>query len=90
MKAIVYQGPGSKALLERPRPQLTAPTAAVVRLTKTTICGADLNTLKGDVPSRQPGRTVGHARRPGYRRRSSFARTSSRPAAALPMSAFTA
>jgi alcohol dehydrogenase len=60
MKALVYLGPAKKALEERPRPEITAPTDAIVRITKTTICGTDLHILKGDVPSCQPGRILGH------------------------------
>jgi alcohol dehydrogenase len=60
MKAFVYQGPGKKALEERPKPDIAVPTDAVVRITKTTICGTDLHILKGDVPTCQPGRILGH------------------------------
>ena len=60
MKALVYQGPGKKALEERPKPEITAPTDAIVKITKTTICGTDLHILKGDVPTCQPGRILGH------------------------------
>jgi len=60
MKALVYLGPGKKALEERPKPQLTAPGDAIVKITKTTICGTDLHILKGDVPTCQPGRILGH------------------------------
>src|SRR5450432_1234292 len=60
MKAFVYLGPGKKALEERPKPDLTAPTDAIVKITKTTICGTDLHILKGDVPTCQPGRILGH------------------------------
>ena len=49
MKALVYQGPGKKALEDRPKPDITAPTDAIVKVTKTTICGTDLHILKGDV-----------------------------------------
>jgi alcohol dehydrogenase len=45
MKALVYLGPAKKAL---------------AKITKTTICGTDLHILKGEVPSRQPGRILGH------------------------------
>ncbi len=38
MKALVYNGPGKKAVEERPKPEVSAPTDAVVRLAKTTIC----------------------------------------------------
>jgi alcohol dehydrogenase len=60
MKALVYQGPGKKALEERPKPAVQAPSDAIVKITKTTICGTDLHILKGDVPSCQPGRILGH------------------------------
>jgi len=60
MKALVYQGPGKKAVEDRPMPKITAPTDAIVRITKTTICGTDLHILKGDVPTCKPGRILGH------------------------------
>jgi alcohol dehydrogenase len=60
MKALVYQGPGRKVLQDHPKPGITAPSDAIVRITKTTICGTDLHILKGDVPSCQPGRILGH------------------------------
>jgi len=60
MKALVYLGPGKIALEERPKPEITAPTDAIVKITKTTICGTDLHILKGDVPSCVPGRILGH------------------------------
>jgi alcohol dehydrogenase len=60
MKALVYHGPGQKSLDERTRPGIQAPTDAIVRITKTTICGTDLHILKGDVPTCEPGRILGH------------------------------
>ena len=60
MKAFVYQGIEKKALEDRPKPELTAPTDAIVKILKTTICGTDLHILKGDLPSCQPGRILGH------------------------------
>ena len=60
MKALVYQGPGQKALEDRPIPEIKAPSDAIVRVSKTTICGTDLHILKGDVPSCSPGRILGH------------------------------
>jgi len=60
MKALVYRGPGQKVLEDRPRPALQAPGDAIVRVTKTTICGTDLHILKGDVPTCAPGRILGH------------------------------
>jgi alcohol dehydrogenase len=60
MKALVYRGPGLKALEERPKPVIQAPDDAIVKITKTTICGTDLHILKRDVPSCAPGRILGH------------------------------
>ncbi|SMC26364.1 alcohol dehydrogenase [Andreprevotia lacus DSM 23236] len=60
MKALVYEGPGRIALQDRPDPVIQAPGDAVVRLVKTTICGTDLHILKGDVPTCEPGRILGH------------------------------
>ena len=60
MKALVYRGPGSKAIEDRPKPQLQAPGDAIVKITKTTICGTDLHILKGDVATCAPGRILGH------------------------------
>jgi alcohol dehydrogenase len=60
MKALVYLGPNRKALQDCPMPVLAAPTDAIVRVTRTTICGTDLHILKGDVPSCAPGRILGH------------------------------
>jgi alcohol dehydrogenase len=60
MKALVYNGPGNKNLEDRPKPVIQAPTDAVIRITKTTICGTDLHILKGDVPTCKPGTILGH------------------------------
>jgi alcohol dehydrogenase len=60
MKALVYHGPGEKSLDERPMPELAAATDVIVRMTRTTICGTDLHILKGDVPTCEPGRILGH------------------------------
>ena len=60
MKALVYLGPAKKALEQRAKPDIAAPTDAIVKITRTTICGTDLHILKGDVPTCQPGRILGH------------------------------
>ncbi|MBK5265280.1 MAG: alcohol dehydrogenase catalytic domain-containing protein, partial [Alphaproteobacteria bacterium] len=60
MKALVYEGPLQKSLQQRSKPVIDAATDAIVRVTKTTICGTDLHILKGDVPTCQPGRILGH------------------------------
>jgi alcohol dehydrogenase len=60
MHALVYNGPGRKSLEDRPKPVLQMPTDAIVKITKTTICGTDLHILKGDVPTCKPGTILGH------------------------------
>ena len=60
MKALVYHGPGKKAWEDKPKPSLKDPTDAIVKVTKTTICGTDLHILKGDVPTVTDGRILGH------------------------------
>ncbi|WP_168793968.1 zinc-dependent alcohol dehydrogenase family protein [Paraburkholderia aromaticivorans] len=60
MKALVYLGPGKKAVEDRPKPVIDAATDAIVKISKTTICGTDLHILKGDVATCQPGRVLGH------------------------------
>lgn len=60
MKALVYHGPGKLALEDKPTPVIRTPTDAIVRITKTTICGTDLHIMKGDVPTVTDGRILGH------------------------------
>lgn len=60
MKALVYLGPKRKAVEDRPMPKIAATSDAIVKMTKTTICGTDLHILKGDVASCAPGRILGH------------------------------
>jgi len=60
MKALVYQGPDSIVWQEVPDPRIQKPTDAIVKIETTTICGTDLHILKGDVPTVQSGRILGH------------------------------
>ena len=60
MQALVYQGPGRKSLEDRPKPTLQLPSDAIVRITRTTICGTDLHILKGDVATCKAGTILGH------------------------------
>lgn len=60
MKALVYRGPGKINLEDKPKPEIQQPTDCIVKITKTTICGTDLHILKGDVPTVEAGRTLGH------------------------------
>jgi alcohol dehydrogenase len=60
MKALVYHGPGQKSWDDVPDPTVTDPTDIVVRVDTSTICGTDLHILKGDVPTVEQGRLLGH------------------------------
>ncbi len=60
MKALVYHGPGQKSWDEVPDPTVSEPTDIVVRIDTSTICGTDLHILKGDVPTVEQGRLLGH------------------------------
>lgn len=60
MKALVYHGAGKRSWEDRPRPRIEAPSDAVVKVERTTICGTDLHIMKGDVPTVTDGRILGH------------------------------
>jgi alcohol dehydrogenase len=60
MKALVYVGPGIQSFDDCPMPTIIDSTDAIVKMTKTTICGSDLHILKGDVSSAKPGIILGH------------------------------
>jgi alcohol dehydrogenase len=60
MKALVYHGPAKKNWEEKPKPTITKPTDAIVKILKTTICGTDLHIMKGDLPEVADGRIIGH------------------------------
>ena len=60
MQALVYHGPGQMALENHVKPEIKSPTDAIVKVTKTTICGTDLHILKGDVATCLPGTVLGH------------------------------
>jgi alcohol dehydrogenase len=60
MKALIYREKGKGVYEDHLKPEILEPTDAIVRVTKTTICGTDLHILKGDVPTCSPGRILGH------------------------------
>jgi len=60
MKALVYHGPNNPVFEDKPKPVIQKNTDAIVRISKTTICGTDLHILKGDVPTVVDGRILGH------------------------------
>ncbi|TVY38912.1 alcohol dehydrogenase [Lachnellula subtilissima] len=60
MKALVYKSIGEVKLEERPKPKISNPTDAIIKLSKTTICGSDLHIQKGDVSTCTTGTILGH------------------------------
>jgi len=56
MKVLDFRGPGKLALEDKPVQVIKPPTDAIVKITKTTICGTDLNTLKRDMSTFTEGR----------------------------------
>ena len=59
MRAAIFNGPGDIDVEERPRPEIEAPTDAIVRVTHTAVCGSDLWFYRGD-SDRDEGSPVGH------------------------------
>ena len=60
MKALTYHGPGRRYWADVPDPILQDSEDAVIRVEAVTICGTDLHILRGDVPTCEPGRVLGH------------------------------
>lgn len=60
MKALTYLERGRFAVTEKPKPVVTDPCDAVVRVTLGSICTSDLHIKHGSVPRAVPGITVGH------------------------------
>lgn len=60
MKALTYDNIGKWKVVEKDIPTIQDGSDAVVKLVRTTICGTDLHILKGDVPTCDKGRTLGH------------------------------
>ncbi len=60
MRAVVLAGVGDLRLEEVPDPTLRAPTDAIVRVTRTGLCGADLFPFHGHTPGFEDGTILGH------------------------------
>lgn len=60
MKALVYHGDHHIALEEKPKPVVQKSTDAIVKVTKTTICGTDLGIYKGKNLYMRDGIILGH------------------------------
>lgn len=60
MKALVFDGVGKIKVVDKDIPKIQDEKQAVVKMLRTTICGTDLHIIKGDVPTVDQGRTLGH------------------------------
>jgi threonine dehydrogenase-like Zn-dependent dehydrogenase len=59
MRAVVSDGVGRVAVTDVPDPVLSDPDQAIVRITRTAICGSDLHLVRGKAPI-EPGEPLGH------------------------------
>jgi threonine dehydrogenase-like Zn-dependent dehydrogenase len=55
-----YRGPGRVRIDHKPHPQILHPQDAIVRVTRSCICGSDLHLYNGNVPDTRVGMTFGH------------------------------
>ncbi|MBN2973033.1 glutathione-dependent formaldehyde dehydrogenase [Roseomonas aeriglobus] len=60
MLAMDYRGPYRVRLSQKPMPRIEHPQDAVVRVTRSCICGSDLHLYHGMVPDTRVGMTFGH------------------------------
>jgi threonine dehydrogenase-like Zn-dependent dehydrogenase len=60
MLAMDYRGPRRVRIEEKPMPRIQHPRDAIVRVTRSCICGSDLHLYHGLVPDTRVGMTFGH------------------------------
>jgi threonine dehydrogenase-like Zn-dependent dehydrogenase len=60
MKAVCWHGAGDMRVNTVPDPKILNPQDAILKVTSTAICGSDLHTYNGFIPSMQPGDIMGH------------------------------
>jgi threonine dehydrogenase-like Zn-dependent dehydrogenase len=60
MLAMNYRGPYRVRIEEKPYPEILHPEDAIVRVTRSCICGSDLHLYHGLVPDTRVGSTFGH------------------------------
>lgn len=59
MRAVVFGGVGDMRVADVPDPAIEEPGDAIVRVTRTAICGSDLHFFHGKTPI-EPGEVIGH------------------------------
>ncbi|QJR82355.1 glutathione-dependent formaldehyde dehydrogenase [Alteromonas pelagimontana] len=60
MLAMNYRGPQRVRADQKPMPEILHPRDAIVRVTRSCICGSDLHLYNGNVPDTRVGTTFGH------------------------------
>ncbi len=60
MLAMNYRGPQRVRVSQKPMPEILHPEDAIVRVTRSCICGSDLHLYNGNVPDTRVGMTFGH------------------------------
>lgn len=60
MKAICWHGVGDVRVDTVPDPEILNPRDAILRVTRTAICGSDLHLYNGYIPAMEPGDILGH------------------------------
>ncbi len=60
MKAVVFHAIGDIRLDDVPEPKIQEPMDAIIRLTKSAICGTDLHMIRGTFTGMKPGTILGH------------------------------
>lgn len=60
MLAMNYRGPRRIRIDQKPEPEIRHPQDAIVRVSRSCICGSDLHLYNGSVPDTRIGTTFGH------------------------------
>lgn len=60
MKAVVWHGTGDIRLDTVADPVIEQPTDAIIRITRSAICGTDLHLVRGTMPGMREGTILGH------------------------------
>jgi threonine dehydrogenase-like Zn-dependent dehydrogenase len=60
MLAMNYRGPCRVRASQKPMPEILHPQDAIIRVTRSCICGSDLHLYNGNVPDTRVGQTFGH------------------------------
>ena len=60
MRAVVYDGNGGVRVEDVAEPKISEPNDAIVKVTKSAICGSDLHILTGRTPGMPEGGVIGH------------------------------